>query len=285
MRAIRALGCALILAAATAGGCEKREQPADHAAPRVVTTKGGVEMVLAPGGTFRMGGGDEAEGDETPHDVTLSAFYIDKYEVTQAEYQRLMGRNPSKWADPACPVDQVRWADAVAYCNQRSVEDGLTCAYDLKTGACDFWAAGYRLPTEAEWEYAARASAATRYHFGPRDDALGRHAWYAENRGRRPRPVGQKQPNGWGLYDMYGNVWEWCNDYYAADYYQRSPVQDPPGPAQGKTRVVRGGCWSSRPKMCSSTHRNNEKPAYTDVCFGKDVHGFVGLRCVRRPAR
>jgi len=158
---------------------------------------------------------------------------------------------------------------------------GLRPAYDPKTWQCDFEADGYRLPTETEWEYAARAGTRTDRYFGNDSSRLSRHAWFKENSTRGPQPVGLKEPNPWGLHDVYGNVWEWCHDFYAEDYYRHSPERDPRGPATGQNRVVRGGCWNSRPDMCRSAYRHYEDPRYTDVCFGKDVHGFVGFRCVR----
>ena len=209
---------------------------------------------------------------------------IDKYPVTQEEYEKQMGANPSHWKSPQNPVEQIRWRDAAAYCNARSRAEGLPPAYDPQTWECDFAAAGYRLPTEAEYEYAARAGTTTTYYFGDSAADLPRHAWFKGNSTRGPHPVGEKPANPWGLHDMAGNVWEWCNDYYQEDYYKASPDHDPRGPAGGENRVVRGGCWNSKPDDLRSAFRNYETPAYTDICFAKDIHGQVGFRCVRRQA-
>ncbi|MDH7571700.1 MAG: formylglycine-generating enzyme family protein [Armatimonadota bacterium] len=247
------------------------------APPPVVMTKSGVPMVRLPGGTFVMGDKQGAP-DETPHRVTLSPFLIDQHEVTQEEFERVMGENPSRWRGKNNPVEQVRFSTAAKYCNARSLREGLTPCYDTKTWRCNFDADGYRLPTEAEWEYAARAGTSTPYFFGASAAPLREYAWTKENSGGRPRPVAQKRPNPWGLYDIYGNVWEWCNDFYEVDYYTKSPEKDPRGPAAGVKKVVRGGAWNSRPAQCRSSYRYNENPAYEDVCFGYDVYG---LRCVR----
>jgi formylglycine-generating enzyme required for sulfatase activity len=238
-------------------------------------------MVLVPGGWFQMGSDREDEIDEPSHRVYVDSLYIDRHEVTQAEYERLMGVNPSRRKGADNPVEQIRWADAVKYCNARSRLEGLQPAYDVSTWQCDFEADGYRLPTEAEWEYAARAGTQTTYCFGNDSTRLKLYAWFKENSTRGPQPVGQKEPNPWGLYDMHGNIWEWCQDFYHEDYYRQSPERAPRGPETGKTRVVRGGCWNSRPDMCRSSYRNYGDPGYTDVCFGEDVHGFVGFRCVK----
>jgi len=222
--------------------------------------------------------GDENEVDAKPHQVVVSSFYIDKHLVTQAEYQTVCGKNPSRWKAGRNPVEQVRWSDAVRYCNARSRLEGLKPCYDLQTWECDFSANGYRLPTEAEWEYACRAGTKTTFFFGNSPSKLRSYAWFDENSGGKPQPVGQKQPNPWGLYDMYGNVWEWCNDFYKVDYYHQSPEEDPKGPKTGETKVVRGGAWKFSTESCRSGYRYNENPGYVDACFGYDIYGF---RCVR----
>ena len=225
--------------------------------------------------------GDENEVDANPHEVVLSSFYMDKYLVTQEEYRRVMEKNPSRWKADKNPVEQVRWSDAVKYCNARSRLEKLKPCYDLQTWRCNFDANGYRLPTEAEWEYACRAGTKTDYFFGNNPSKLDDYAWFKENSGGKPRPVGRKPPNPWGLYDMYGNVWQWCNDFYKVDYYQESPEENPKGPRAGETKVVRGGAWKFSADSCRSGYRYNEAPGYADVCFGYDIYGF---RCVRNAA-
>ncbi|MGA2621237.1 MAG: formylglycine-generating enzyme family protein [Thermoguttaceae bacterium] len=271
---------AAIAAAALLPGCGVRPAAEPDSAP-VASAHGGVEMVALPGGWFEMGAADAAEPDQPRHKVYVSPLSMDKYPVTQEEYEKRMGRNPSHWRSPGNPVEQIRWREAADYCNARSHAEGLQPAYDLRTGQCNFDADGYRLPTEAEYEYALRAGATTAYFFGDSAADLPRYAWFKPNSPRGPHPVGQKPPNAWGLCDMIGGVWEWCNDYYAEDYYRRSPERDPRGPAGGQNRVVRGGCWNSKPDDLCSSYRNYEMPAYTDICFAKDIHGQIGFRCVR----
>jgi len=244
-------------------------------------------MAAVPAGSFEMGSADQDQPDQKPHKVHVSAFFIDKYPVTQEVYEKLMGKNPSLWQGPRTPVDAIRWPDAAAFCNARSRAEGLQPAYDTNTWACGFDADGYRLPTEAEYEYALRAgSTGAGYWFGDSPQELKRHAWFTGNSPRGTHPVGEKPPNNWGLCDMVGNVWEWCNDWYQEDYYQHSPERDPRGPATGQNRVVRGGCWNSKPDYCRSAYRYYEMPAYTDTCFAKDLHGQIGFRCVKKqPAK
>ncbi|MGB2866237.1 MAG: formylglycine-generating enzyme family protein [Sedimentisphaerales bacterium] len=240
------------------------------------TTESKTKMVLLPGGTFTMG--DENEIDATPHEITVSAFYIDTNLVTQEQYEKLMGDNPSRWKADKNPVEQMRWSDGVRYCNARSESEGLEPCYDLDTWKCNFAANGYRLPTEAEWEYACRAGTTTAYFFGDDVSKLKAYAWFEDNSGGKPRPVGRKPANTWGLYDMHGNLWEWCNDFYKVDYYQESPGENPRGPETGETKVLRGGAWKFSAENCNSAYRYNENPGYADVCFGYDIYGF---RCVR----
>ncbi len=241
-------------------------------------TKTEAKMVLLPAGSFIMG--EESEVDSSPHEVSVSSFYIDAHLVTQEEYEKLMQDNPARWKGSKNPIEQVRWSDAVRYCNARSEAEGLQPCYDLTTWKCDFNANGYRLPTEAEWEYACRAGTKTSYFFGNDASKLKEYAWYDENSGGKPHPVGEKTTNPWGLYDMSGNVWEWCNDFYKVDYYTESPKNDPRGPETGETKIVRGGAWKFSAESCRSGYRYNEDPGYADVCFGYDIYGF---RCVRKP--
>jgi formylglycine-generating enzyme required for sulfatase activity len=272
------LGLALCLP-----GCQKKAGPASPAPEGVtsITTATGIEMVLLPAGDFVMGddGGDD---DEKPaHPVHVSAFCIDKYEVTQKSYEALMGTNPNppKFKAPDKPVVRVSWAAAARYCNERSRREGFCLCYDPQTFACDFDANGYRLPAEAEWEYACRAGTRDAYSFGADSGALREFAWFQGNSGQATHPVGQKKPNPWGLCDMHGNVAEWCNDYYVETYYQKREGADARGPAAGQKRVLRGGSWRGSAERCRSPARAAEAPGFADVCFGGETYGF---RCVRR---
>lgn len=251
-------------------------QPKVTASPNQPATNA-TEMVQIPGGKFMMG--DKDEVDAPPHEVVVGSFSMDKHLVTQEQFQKVMGANPSRWKGDKNPVEQLRWSDAVKFCNKRSELEGLQPCYDLKTLQCNFEVNGYRLPTEAEWEYACRAGTTTAYFLGDSPAKLGDYAWFDKNSGGHPRPVGQKQPNPWGLYDMAGNVWQWCNDFYKVDYYQEAPRENPRGPNEGQNKVLRGGAWRFSADNCRSGYRYNESPGYADVCFGYDIYGF---RCVRR---
>ncbi|MDH7568256.1 MAG: formylglycine-generating enzyme family protein [Armatimonadota bacterium] len=247
-----------------------------------IQTRSGVEMVLIPAGEFLMGSMRGSPDEQPVHRVKVSAFYMDTHLVTQEQYESVMGQNPSRWKGLKNPVEQVRWSDAVRYLNALSAAEGLEPCYNLKTWECDFEANGYRLPTEAEWEYACRAGTKGVYFFGDNAARLPAFAWFKANSGNRPRPVGSKPPNPWGLYDMLGNVWEWCHDRYDPAYYKKSPPVDPRGPATGATRVLRGGSWDSSATQCTVSYRHKDNPGYTDVCFGYDVYGF---RAVRRAGK
>jgi len=273
-RTLAACAAALLVASALPAG----DRPRRGALP-TWTSSGGVAMIRIPAGQFRMGSA-AGQADEKPvHTVRLDAFWMDRHPVTQAQYQRLMGVNPSRRKGRANnPVEQVTWANAARYCNARSHEEGLDPCYDLSTWRCDLSAGGYRLPTEAEWEYACRAGTRSTWFFGDKPDRLQIYAWYKANSGKRPRPVARKSPNPWGLCDMVGNVWQWCNDTYRVDYYKTSPSRNPPGAARGDFKVVRGGSWDSPPSRCRSSARFKENPAFVRACFGRDEYGF---RCVR----
>lgn len=248
--------------------------------PEIVMTKSGIEMVMIAGGQFEMGS-DSGEADESPvHKVWVDTFLMDRYEVTQEQYTKLIQGNPSHFKGDKNPVDQMSWAHAALYCNARSRAEGLEPCYDEESAECNLEANGYRLPTEAEWEYACRSETKTDRFFGREERRLKEYAWYSGNSFEKTHPVGQKKPNGWGLYDMYGNVAEWCNDMYAESYYASSPEKNPVGAAEAEKYVLRGGSWNSSADSCRSAHRVGEDPGFQDACFARDD---IGFRCVRKP--
>jgi formylglycine-generating enzyme required for sulfatase activity len=250
----------------------------------VVQSKSGGDMVLIPAGAFTMG--DSAgRPDETPHPVSVNSFYLDKVPVTQELYEKVMGVNPCKRKAPMNPVERTQWTDAARFCNKCSELEGLRPCYNLDTWECNFTADGYRLPTEAEWEYTCRAGSTTKYCFGDSEKDLPRYAWLKPHSEGKPQPVGRKSPNAWGLYDMHGNVWQWCNDWYSETYFAGGSADNPRGPPTGKMRVLRGGAWDSTPDKCRSAYRNKEFPVYSDACFGADSYGFRRARnCLPSPA-
>ncbi len=273
----------LMLAACAGLSCIKEGGSYTRAEmPPTIMTKGG-EMVLIPAGSFDMG--SRGKEDESPvHKVWIDSFLMDKYEVTQAEYERLGKQegfaNPSHFKGANLPVEQVNWAQAAFYCNARSRDEDLEPCYNEQTSACNFQANGYRLPTEAEWEYACRAGTDGDYSFGSDPQKLGAYAWFADNASKKTHSVGQKKPNPWGLYDMHGSVAEWCNDIYDKSYYQNSPAANPHGPAEGKQYVLRGGAWKSAAEALRSSYRLGENPGFSDACLARDA---IGFRCVRKP--
>ena len=249
------------------------------ATPAEKITPSGIKMVLIKGGTFKMGSLDAKMNANTVHEVKVDDFYMDIYEVTQKNYKSLIGMNPAKFLGENNPIERVRWMDAARFCNARSKKEGLKLCYDTKTWNCDFSANGYRLPTEAEWEYACRGGTKGSHFFKGGLGKLQNYAWFRENSQEKTHPVGTKQVNPYGLYDILGNVAEWCNDYYAKDYYKISPVNNPKGPATSNKRVLRGRSWSSRGKYCTSYKRSSDAPGTPDICRGYDFYGF---RCVKK---
>lgn len=276
----RVLCWLLILAGLLATSCRKADDSAPTtAAPEIVTTPGGIEMVAIPPGRFLMGSADGKEDESPVREVAISAFLMDRTEMTQANYAKHVPINGSHFKGPDRPVEMISWSAAALFCNLRSRAEGLVACYNEETGECDFAANGYRLPTEAEWEYACRAGATDDPHFDRDPRLLSQWAWWADNSDKQTKPVGKKKPNAWGLYDMIGNVAEWCNDVYQADYYRSGPASDPHGPGDGERRVLRGGAWNSKADGCRWSGRVGETPGFQDACFARDALGF---RCVRR---
>ena len=210
----------------------------------------GMQFKLLPLGSFTMGDGSDS------HQVKLTKpFYVGVTQVTQSQFERVMGRNPSCFSGAQRPVDQVSWDCAVEFCSRLSVLPAEKAARRV-----------YRLPTEAEWEYACRAGTTTKYSFGDDANNLGDYAWFDVNSGDSTHPVGLKKPNAWGFYDMHGNVWEWCADWY--DDLTKWPVSDPVGPPTGTLRVNRGGSWSVWPADCRSMIRNKYNPSFSHRGLG-----------------
>jgi sulfatase modifying factor 1 len=274
--------CVLALLLPILAGCGQGAAPSgatakSESAPAIIKTKSGVEMVEIPAGSFEMG--SRGRAGETPHTVKLDAFYMDRTEVTQELFKKIGVRDASHFKDdPKNPVEMIPWDRALEFCNARSKAEGLTPCYNDDL-SCNFAADGYRLPTEAEWEYACRAGGTKDYSFGGDPRTLGDYAWFKDNAGKKSHAVAQKKPNAWGLYDMHGNVAEWCNDPFDADYYAKSPPENPRGPAEGDKCVLRGGAWESSAEALRSGARAGEKPGFQDACFKLDA---IGFRCVRR---
>lgn len=231
----------------------KAEETKSNAANKPVATKKstGVPegMVYVPMGCFFMV--DTNLKPPHVHEVCLSDFFMDKTEVTQDAYQKAVGSNPSSFKGcPNCPVEQVSWDEAKNYCAKL----------------------GKRLPTEAEWEYAARSGGTKENYAGASDESrLGEYAWFSGNSGGKTHPVGEKLPNGLGLYDMSGNVWEWVNDWHDGSYYQISRTNNPQGPASGQYKVLRGGSWGDVAVILRAAYRSGGSPG--------DRGDGVGFRC------
>jgi len=214
------------------------------------------EMVEIPAGSFQMGS-NKGLNDEMPvHSVEITkAFFIGKYEVTQKFWKIVMGNNPSNFVGKDLPVESITWLDAIKFCNRLANLDGKDSCY-VVNGENVIWnssANGYRLPTEAEWEYACRAGKTSDFAGTGNPIEMG---WYESNSGLMTQPVGRKKANDFGLFDIHGNVREWCWDRYSSDYYTSSPTQDPTGPSSGNERVQRGGSWSDGVSEIRSSNRS-----------------------------
>lgn len=242
----------LLLAAAVLPGC-----PIGSPQPGETRTFDGIQFQWCPPGAFTMGSPPTEEGfagDETLHNVTLSnGFWLSRYEITQAQWTNIIGVNPSSHVGNSLPVDSVTWYD---------VQDFLIILNAITTGSV------YRLPTEAEWEYACRAGTTDRFFWGADSSltAIDSYAWYTGNSGGQSHAVGGKSANAWGLHDMSGNIYEWCQDRYGA--YPASPVTDPTGPNIGTERVVRGGSWGHSADLGRSARRNKSTPGLSGDKIG-----------------
>ncbi|MHC5057024.1 MAG: formylglycine-generating enzyme family protein [Planctomycetota bacterium] len=228
-----------------------------------------MELALIPAGEFMMGNPnyeEEYRRDEGPHHLVriTKPFHMSRHEVTQSQYERVMDANPSHFKGADLPVEQVSWDDAAEFCRRLSQRTGRTV----------------RLPTEAEWEYACRAGTTTPFHYGgslcsEQANFNGDNPYGGAPKGVRrgtTMPVGSFEPNAWGLYDMHGNLKEWCFDRWDEDYYKSSPEEDPTGPASGVTRVKRGGCWYDLGSMCRSAARDT----FPQICSNY----YIGFRVV-----
>ena len=243
----------LLLVTVAAGGAVLSSVHWRQSARKVETAR--LEYAAAKA-RFEAAGNDEKPG----HTVTLTKpFYMSKFAVTQEQYQQIAGANRSSFNGKDNPVEQVSWDDAQAFC-KKSTEQTKEAV---------------RLPTEAEWEFACRAGTASTYYSGDTEADLARVAWYSGNSKSTTHPVGQKEANAFGLYDMHGNVWQWCEDWYAEDYYGNSPAENPDGPAHGAYRVLRGGSLFIIPLHCRSAVRYGIDPVYR--------YDFIGFRIALAP--
>jgi formylglycine-generating enzyme required for sulfatase activity len=214
-----------------------------------------MQFALIPPGEFQMGSTSWNNDERPVHTVRISKpFYLGIYEVTKGQWEAVMGNNPSRFkGDVNRPVESVSWEEVQQFIDKLNAREGGT---------------QYRLPTAAEWEYGARAGSKTAYSFGDDSGQLSKYAWFADNDGNTTHPVGQLQPNAWGLYDMHGNVWEWVQDLFGQ--YTAEPAIDLQGPAAGLARVSRGGSWGFGAEYCRSAYRNYDAPGYR--------LGYLGFR-------
>lgn len=255
-RVTRAIFISLFICISTAFAADtppvklKLREPEKPTKENVVTVSDpttNMQLVFVKGGCYQMGDG---LSDENPvHQVCLSDFYLGKYEVTQFQWEKVMGKNPSTFKEcgPDCPVEDVSWDDAQEFVKKLNTQSGKQ----------------YRLPTEAEWEYAARSGGKDERWAGTSDEnSLSRYTWYDKNSSNLTHKVGLKKPNGLGLYDMSGNVSEWCQDWYNEAYYDDSPKDNPPGPDNGEKRVMRGGSWNNDAIVVQAGFRYWSDPVY-----------------------
>ncbi|MDR1081579.1 MAG: formylglycine-generating enzyme family protein [Deltaproteobacteria bacterium] len=227
--AVAAVACALMLPSARLGA-------------ESFTTRGGMEFVKIEPGTFSMGDSGSGSSDSPRHTVNITRpFWIGKFEVTQAQYRDVTGTGPSAVEGPDDPVECVSWHEASRFAQLVADREGRN---------------GFRLPTEAEWEFAARAGEGV-FLGGRGASGIGAYGWHGGNSKKRHHPVGQKKANAWGLHDVHGNVWEWVADWYDAGYYRKSPQDDPKGPPSGKSRIFRGGAWPWQASSANLARRGN----------------------------
>jgi formylglycine-generating enzyme required for sulfatase activity len=242
--------------------------------PKEITNSIGMKLVLIPKGTFMMGSPESdinRQKNETQHEVTISKdYYLGVHEVTQAQYEKVIGENPSYFQgtrvdnlNSDLPVENVSWDDAVEFCKKLS-----DLPEEKEAGRV------YHLPTEAQWEYACRAGSKTIYSFDDEEGLLPEYGWFKRNSSQRNHTVGLLEPNAWGLYDMHGNVWEWCSDWYVE--YPKGAVSDPTGPSEGSYRVLRGGSWRFGAADCRSAVRLRRGTS--------DRSDFFGFRMALSPA-
>jgi formylglycine-generating enzyme required for sulfatase activity len=283
------LGLAIIIAVCgTFSGCGDGDDDPVQPDSRAFDS---TQYALIPEGSFMMGDSSKwSYAFEQPvHKVTITEpFLMSRTEVTQAQFIAVMGYNPSHFEGENLPVEKVSWNEAVAYCNALSEVEGLTPCYS-DTGiftVCDWTADGYRLPTEAEWEYACRAGTTTDYYTGdetvrnsePLDYALHAAGWYNGNARRVTHHVAGKSPNDFGLYDMHGNVWEWCWDWWSWTPYDTTAAIDPRGPGPSDGRVSRGGCFVCQAFECRSSYRIGP---FSDQRWAVWIQGFRVVRTYR----
>jgi formylglycine-generating enzyme required for sulfatase activity len=248
------------------GGCSNKK---DESLKKSYVNSIGMEFVLIPSGSFSLGADDNIESgyeyEKPKHNVVISkSFYIGKYEVTQEEWERVMGYNPSKFKGAKKPVEHISWYDAKIFLSKLNAMENNAL---------------YRLPTEAEWEYAARATPGSKYSFGNDEARLDSYAWYylpsndkVSNKTMQTNFVGEKKPNRWGLYDIHGNVWEWTEDWYDPQFYSKSSKKDPQNYVSSNRVAIRSGSWINSANFLRSAARNHQLAIYK----GDDV----GMRVV-----